>query len=497
MKQHYLSKSDYLKYQTCPAYLWLWKNNRDVVPQDNPEDVEHRIEQGNEVESYARLLFPDGVLVTEKYQAAKYQTEELVAKGEATIFQATVITGENLLAMADVLEKDEKTGKWTIYEVKSTTEVKKEHVFDTAFQKAAFSRGGYEIEKVNVIRLNKEYVRHGKIDPEKLFVIENVDEKIAEIYDQVCLQLDDALGYIHREDEPKSCNCQIKPRSGHCPTFKHFHPEVPDYSVFNLTRISGKKLANLVDLDIYQVHEVPDDFELTENQKNQVLVAKLKEPIIYPEKIREELAKLKFPLYFLDYETISTAVPMFDGCTPYQQVPFQYSLHVMNSIDDPETKLVHREFLARKQDGLPVEKLLAQMAEDIKLDGGHVIVWNKSFEMSRNNEMGKMFPKYANFLEDVNGRVYDLMEIFSKQLHVHPGFLGKTSIKYVLPVLVPQLSYKELEIQNGGIACLRWYEMVTKDMAPEDAEKIYQNLLTYCHLDTLAMYKIYEHLMEV
>jgi hypothetical protein len=106
-----------------------------------------------------------------------------------------------------------------------------------------------------------------------------------------------------------------------------------------------------------------------------------------------------------------------------------------------------------------------------------------------------MYPEYKKFLDDVNSRVYDLMEIFSKQLHVHPSYLGKTSIKYVLPVLVPQLSYKVLAIQNGAMACLRWYEMVAKEMEKKDAEEIYQNLLTYCGLDTLAMYKIYEHLM--
>jgi hypothetical protein len=239
---------------------------------------------------------------------------------------------------------------------------------------------------------------------------------------------------------------------------------------------------------------VPDDFELTENQKNQVLAAKLGQPIIHDGEIKNELAKLKFPLYFLDYETISTAIPMFDGTKPYQQVCFQYSLHVLNKPEDGEEEMIHREFLAKEEDGNPVPKLLKQLAEDIG-PTGNVIVWNQSFEMSRNKEMGEMYPEYKKFLLDVNERVYDLMEIFSKQLHVHPEFLGKTSIKYVLPVLVPELSYKNLEIQNGGMACLRWYEMVAKEMPKEDAEAIYKNLLIYCGLDTLALYKIYEHLI--
>lgn len=495
-KKHYLSKSDFLKYQTCPQYLWLWKNKKEVVPQDNPEDIEHRIEQGNIVEGYARELFPEGVLAEGKFAEAKINTERLIKEGRTTIFQATVVTDDNLLAMADILKRT-PDGKWVIYEVKSSTtdeglKVKKEHILDTAFQKAAFIRAGFEIDHVEVIYLDKEYVRHGNIRPDNLFIKINIDEKVNEILDDVQLQLSDALDYIHKEEEPKTCNCRLKTRSQHCPTFRYFNPDVPDYSVFNLTRVNNKKLGMLVDMDILHIHEIPDDFQLTEKQQNQVTCAKLQQPIIFPKEIKDELNKLKFPLYFLDYETLSTAIPMYDGCHPYQQVCFQYSLHIQ---EEPDSELIHKEFLARKEDGNPIPKLLAQMSQEIGPIGS-VIVWNQSFEMSRNKEMAKMYPEYADFLNGVNARVYDLMEIFAKQLHVHPGFLGKTSIKYVLPVLVPELSYKSLEIQNGAIACLRWYEMVAReDFTDLDRETIYQNLLKYCELDTLAMYKIYEHLI--
>jgi hypothetical protein len=467
-----------------------------VVPQDNPEEVEHRLEQGNEVEGYARELFPEGVLAEGKFAEAKLNTERLIKEGKETIFQATVLTEDGLLAMADVLKLDKKSKKWVIYEVKSTTEIKKEHIIDTAFQKAAFRRGGYEIDHVEVIYLNKEYIRHGKIRPKDLFVIDSVEDKISEILEDISLQINDALEYIQREEEPKTCNCRLKPRSQHCPTFAYFNPDVPEYSVFNLTRVSAKKVGQLIDMEILHVHDVPDDFELTDKQKNQVLAAKLQKPIIHPENIREELANLKFPVYFLDYETISTAIPMFDGTKPYQQVCFQYSLHVLNRQEDAEEDMLHTEFLAKKEDGSPISKLLEQMKEDIGPIGS-VVVWNKSFEMSRNTEMGEMYPEYKKFLEDVNSRVYDLMDIFTKQFHVHPDFLGKTSIKYVLPVLVPELSYKNLEIQNGGMACLRWYQMVTDKVSQKEATDVYNNLLVYCGLDTLAMYKIYEHLTHI
>jgi hypothetical protein len=246
-------------------------------------------------------------------------------------------------------------------------------------------------------------------------------------------------------------------------------------------------------MEIFHIHDIPDDYKLSEKQRNQVVVAKLGQPLIDPEMIKEELDQLKFPQYYLDYETISTAIPLFDDCKPYQQVPFQYSLHVLRA---PGEELEHFEYLARHGDKNPVPALLAQMKSEI-VDAGSVIVWYKPFETSRNTEMAQMYPEYSDFLNSINSRVYDLMDIFTKQYHVHPLFLGKTSIKYVLPVLVPELSYKEMAIQNGGIACLRWFQMATEIVSQEEGDKIYKNLLKYCELDTLAMYKIYEHLLSL
>ena len=210
--KHHLSKSDFLKYQTCPQYLWLWKNNRDVVPTGNPEDIERRIEQGNEVESYARLLFPEGRLAEGRFKEAQLNTELLLKNKVKIIFQATVITKSGLLAMADVLEVLDN-GRFVIYEVKSTTEIKKEHILDTAFQKAAFSEAGFDIESVRVVYLNKEFRKHGKIRPKELFVIEDINDKINDVYSDVKVQLNDALLYINKKDEPKTCSCVVKTKS--------------------------------------------------------------------------------------------------------------------------------------------------------------------------------------------------------------------------------------------------------------------------------------------
>lgn len=488
----YLSKSDFLKYQCCPSYLWLWKHKPALVPMDEEEAIKHRFEQGNEVETLARQLFPEATLITEKGAKAKETTEKLVTEGVHTIFQATVLTASGLLAMADVIRLNEDNS-WTLFEVKSTNSIKPEHIYDVAFQRLAFQEAGYKISKINVIHLNKDYKRVGAINPENLFLITDVTEKVDKISALIQQQIADAIEVVNAVNEPKTCSCRLKSRSGHCPTFHYFNPDIPEYSVFNISRIGNKNLGVLVDGEIFELSDVPDELKLSVIQKNQVTVAKTNEPIVDKDSITELCSELEYPLYFLDYETVSTALPLFDSCTPFQQLPFQYSLHVKASKD---SELKHYEFLATNTVKAPMADLLASLRASLG-DEGSVIVWHKSFETGRNTEMGNMYPEYREFMAGVNNRIFDLEDIFSKQHYVHHGFKGKSSIKNVLPVLVPEFSYKELDIQNGQIASLRWYEAVTNNAEDNQAKDIFSALLKYCCLDTLAMVKIYDYLMEL
>ncbi|CAN5683277.1 DUF2779 domain-containing protein [soil metagenome] len=489
----YLSKSDFLKYQCCPSYLWLWKFKKEVVPVDDEEEINRRLEQGNEIERYARDLFPSATLVDSHGKKARNETEHLVKDGVKSIFQATVYTEKELLAMADIIVFDDEAQAWTLYEVKSTNSVKQEHIYDLAFQCVAFEDAGYKIGKVAVIHLNKIYVRSATVNPDDLLTQTDVTEKVEKLLTIIRQQAYDALEVVKQTDEPKKCSCRLKTKSGHCPTFKYLNPDIPEYSVFNISRIGGKNLSVLVDGDIHNVHDVPDDIKLSVGQQNQVAVAKSKEPIINKPAIDELLNELKYPLYFLDYETVSSALPMFVGCTPFQQIPFQYSLHVLR---EPSAELEHYEYLGRDSVVPPMPELLASLQSHIG-DTGSVIVWYKVFEKGRNTEMSKAFPEYAEFLESVNDRVFDLMDIFSKQHYVHHDFKGSSSIKYVLPVLVPEFSYKEMDIQNGLVASIRWYDAVMGVVDKEQAEKTFDALLKYCCLDTLAMVKIYEYLKKL
>lgn len=489
----YLSKTDYVKkYTICPSYLWLSKYKPDVVPTDEEEVIKQRLEQGNEIERYARLLFPEGLLIESRSSKAKLDTESAVRNGVTTIFQATVITDSGLLAMADVIKKDPETDKWVLYEVKSTNSVKKEHVLDLTFQRVAFEDAGYMISKIKIIYLNKEYERQVKIEPTKLLLEKDVTTETDELVDVVRAQTKEAIEWLKRKDEPKTCSCRLNSRSKHCPTFHYLNPDIPEYSVFNISRIGGKKLGVLIDGDILHVHDVPEDIKLSLIQQNQVDVAKTKQPKIDRKAIADLLRELEFPLYFLDYETVSTALPVFLKCHPYQQIPFQYSLHVLH---EPNGQLEHYEYLAKDTNELPANDLLKALSKQID-EIGTVITWNKSFESARNREMAAQYPEFKKFMDGINDRIFDLMDIFSKQHYVHHKFKGSNSIKKVLPVLVDGFSYDELDISNGQAAALKWYEAVTSN-DKKLAEATFKSLLEYCKLDTLAMVEIYKVLAKI
>jgi hypothetical protein len=288
------------------------------------------------------------------------------------------------------------------------------------------------------------------------------------------------------------CQCIYKGRSAHCTTFRHSHGHVPGYSVHDLTYIgkSKKKLAALVDAGVFDLDDVPEDFELSSNQRLQVSAHQRREPLIDHIAVAKELGALQYPLYFLDYETYPAAIPLFDGFKPYQQIVFQFSLHV---VKDPNVEPEHFEYI-HESNSDPSVALACKMKECIG-GSGTVIAWHKSFERDRSAELGNRCPEYKEFFADINRRLYDLEDIFAHRHYVHPEFRGRSSIKKVLPVLVPELSYKELTIQGGGSAMQAWFDAIFGSMSDIEKQKIFTDLKTYCGLDTYAMYAIWKVLV--
>jgi hypothetical protein len=236
---------------------------------------------------------------------------------------------------------------------------------------------------------------------------------------------------------------------------------------------------------------VPDDVKLGEAQANQVRVHKSVRPIINHEAIGSALSEYTYPLYFFDYETYGATIPAFDGFSPYQRIPFQFSLHVLRRAGEP---LEHFEFL-QEECSDPTRRVAKLLGEHID-PRGSVVVWYAPFERGVNEEIAKRRTEYAHLMERINRQIVDLREIFSKQYYVHPDFRGSTSIKAVLPVLCPELSFERLVIREGATASKQWWEMVSGNGDPKKRREIADALRAYCKLDTYAMYAIWRVLQD-
>lgn len=470
-----LTKTAYLSYLTCPQEFWL--DYHDPEPAGEPLTLEHEHlrQQGYEVERLVRRL-------------ARFQSNE----NFAVDFQRTFQTSE-FLARSDVAVTHKETGVIDIYEIKAAASIKDEHLDDVAFQKMVAGLSGSTVGSCFVITMNGEYVRQGDIDAEQLFTITLVDDEISKRMPATEQQTRDAIAYLDSVPVPSLVDYCMENKLS-CRFIKLHFPDLPDYTVFDIAYLKHDKRRELLMRDIVDIRDVPEDFKLSDKQQIQIAAAKSGEILIDREKIAQEIDSWEYPLHFLDYETFAYAVPQFDGVKPFQQMCFQYSLHTQ---ERPGSEIKHSYFLSHGNDD-PPRAMAARLQQDLSGGIGTVFVWYEGFEKTRNSEMAAMFPEFSAFFEEVNAHTYDLMKIFADSLYVHPEFKGKTSIKKVLPVLVPELSYSDLGIGDGMTASISWYRAATWDTMDEAArEKIFSDLEKYCELDTLAMVRIFERLVDL
>ena len=495
-----ISKSTFLQYQICPKDTWLRLHKPEVVDTFTLTEFEkHLLEQGNEVEMCARQLFPGAVLVSATGDAAVEETRRLMAGDIDAIFQATFLA-DGFFIKCDVLKRGAAPGTWDVFEIKGTNSMKegsedRDHISDLTFQKHVLKLAGVTVGRANIMHLNKAYVRAGGLDLQELFTVADSTEQIDELSAGLLQEMHAAREYLNKKDEPNvGCDCHLSGRSRHCRTFAYSHPEIPAYSVHDIVRIgqSKKKLEYFMDERIFVIDDVPDDYKLGDAQQLQVRAHKKQQPIIDHDAIAEVLRAYTFPLHFFDYETFSPAMPAFDGYSPYKRIPFQFSLHTLRDLkSEPE----HVEFLhlERSDPTRAVAELL-----DKQIDPkGSVIVWYAPFERGVNKEIGERLGAYAGRMERINGQVRDLRDIFSKQHYVHPEFQGSTSIKDVMPVLAPKLSYGGLVIKDGTTASEQWWTMTAVETKASERAAIADALRAYCKLDSFAMYVIWRKLHQI
>ena len=494
-----LTKTDYLIYKDCAKNAWLKVHKPDIYF-SKPLSAfdEGIIETGNEVDVLARDLFPGGVLVEDRNGTA--ETSALIKSKTPIIYQPVFET--NLYKMiSDILVWNKDTKAYDLYEVKASNSGEnksandKLYTSDIAFQYILLKELNIPISRLYLLRLNYDYSRGEELELDKLFSKEDFTESVLEIAGNLKEDMKIAQEFIAQKDEPPgSCKCITRGRSAHCTTFSYSNPDIPDYSVHDISRIgqSKKKLTELIDSSIFSIQDVPKEFELSEKQRNQVDATQSGKTFINKYEINNFLNTISYPISFLDYETFPAAVPRFTGYNSYQQIPFQFSLHIAHKDkDEPE----HKEHIFTENKN-PDESFILALKNHVP-NNGSVVVWSKVFEMGRNKDLATRNPEHREFLESLNSRIIDLMDIFSNQYFIHPGFKGKTSIKYILPVLAPELSYKVLDIQEGATASNTWDKIVKGEYNKEEALEKIEHLKIYCKLDTYAMYAIWKYLKKI
>ena len=481
-----LTKTDFKYFLDCPESLWLLKNKPEKYPKGEFSLFAQKlIKEGYEVEAFAKQLFKNGLDLPE--HGSPKQTKQALTETFNVYFQPSFVTNKDVFARIDILERL-TDDTWHIYEVKSSTSIKKDRkhrqIEDACFQKYVLTECGYQVSKVSIIHLNKEYIKQGNIVPNELLEIADVTDALDGIYSSVINQINSASNFISKEIINETiCSCKYKTRSNHCDAFKYFNTTIAEYSIYEIARISEKKVGLLVDNEQLAIIDIPSDFELNVNQQTQVESVKQELPIIHQANIKRELDKLKFPLHFIDYETYASAIPRLDGLSPHKHLTFQVSIHTLteNGI------LTHFEYLL---DAMEMPTDMLQAMQNFTRNTGTFISWHASFEIGRNKDLIDWLPQFANYLTYINEHTFDLETIFKKD-YIDYRFHGSSSIKKVQPIIAPHLSYSELDINNGTMALDTWGRMVMNKDFNEGVLQTRKNLWEYCKLDTLAMVEIY------
>jgi len=487
-----LSKSTFIRGLQCEKSLYLYKHHYNLKD-STPSSLQAVFDQGTNIGILAQDLFPNGADASPenhfKMVESVEKTLNFISKGESIIYEATFLYN-NVLAALDILVKD-KEG-WKAYEVKSSTKVSETYIKDAAIQYYTITNSGIDLKDISIVHINNQYTKDGELDIHQLFTIESVYDQVLEFLPRIPNEVRRLKNVIESPETPNvdignHCSdpydCDFK---GTC--WKH----IPDYSVFNISRLNKDKKFDLYHQGVITL----DDIDLSKTVLNPNQVLQVQSEVngtthIDIEEIRNFTNGLKYPLYYLDFETIGPAVPKYNGSRPYQQLVFQYSLHIQET---STSKLEHREYLADATKD-PRIGFIEQLIQDYGTSGD-IIVYNIGFERGKLNDLIDVFPEYSNELRGIVNRLKDLMVPFQQKWYYTPEMRGSYSIKYVLPALVPELSYNDLDIKEGGTASNTFLSMVNETFEG-DVEKTRRQLLEYCELDTFAMVKILEKLLQV
>ena len=482
-RKYYLSKSTFLKGLQCEKALYFHKHHYKL--KDEITETQQAIfDQGNSVGELAHQLFPGGINcqpeVFYEYNKALASTKQALDHGRPVIYEAAFFFN-GVFVYADILVEDEEG--WKVYEVKSSTSVKEVNIQDAALQSYVIEQNGIKLKDVCIVHLDNTYERDGELQVEALFTKTSVLSEIKTLSPRIPKEIERLKAVIDRKTLPEKSIGAHCSSPYTCDFMGQCWGHIPEDSIFDVGNLRTKKKFELYDQGIVLIKDIPDAFELSDKQRMQVEGVKNNTSYVDSMRLNQFLDALHGPLYFLDFETMGSGVPLFDRTRPYQQIPFQYSLHVQDT-----DQIKHFEFLAETDGTDPRISFIKQLILDCRSEGD-ILVYNISFEQSKIEELIQAFPGYQVPLEGIIRRLKDLMIPFQKGWYYTPEMKGSYSIKQVLPALVPELSYKQLNINEGGTASTTFAAMANGTF-DGGFEQTRIDLLEYCKMDTYAMVEI-------
>jgi len=487
-----LSKTKLLRGYRCLKCIYLTIHRPALEAPITPE-TQALFDQGNRVGASARDFFPGGVLVDNlpwDFSGALAKTRDLIAKGTEIIYEAA-FEYMGCYARADILQFSSQSKRWRIIEVKSTTKVKPEHIDDVGLQAWIMAKSGLPIEQINIAYLNPE-CRYP--DLSQLFNIQDVTAEIRATYLSIQPNIANIFATLRNKNVP---DVDIGPHClepNPCGFTKHCWQEkqIPEFSVLNMPGLHTHKWDLYYDgiINVDDPH-LADKVALNTLQERIIEVYKTKQRFVDKEAIQQILSSWQFPLIFLDFETINPAIPRYENCGPYHQVPFQFSVHIWK---EPQAEILHKEFLHdTESDPRPtlIPALLEACGEE-----GHIVAYYSKFESARIEELARFAPSYSEVLQSLLTRIVDPLPIFRQ--HVYDDkFEGSFSLKSVAPALLgDEQSYDNMMIANGNDAQRAFDELISPDISAEKKALLYQAMLEYCQKDTYMMVLLVKWLYE-
>jgi len=475
-----LSKSRFVRGLQCHKALYLQMHSPELVDPVSPSQ-EAVFQAGFEVGELAQGLFPGGAFIP--YDAGDYdgqiaRTKAEMDKGTKVLYEAA-FSYDGVFVKVDILRRG--PDGWEMYEVKSAASLKDYHVSDVAVQYYVLKGAGLALSGAYLVHINSSYVRSGDIEPDKLFTIKDLTDTVKNMGDSVKEEIQNMRDMLKGEmpaiDIGPYCSSPFD-----CDFCGHCWQNIPEDSVFDLCQ-KGVNPFELYAKGIVRMRDIPLEI-LNYKQGQQVECFIDKKEFVDTDSLKGFLASLRYPLYFLDFETYMVAIPLYDGTSPYQQVPYQYSLHYL---EQEGVEPGHYEFLADPNVD-PREEIAANLCRQIP-DNACILAFYARFEINRLRELAATFPRYKEKLERIIDNTIDLAIPFEQRQVYHWEMYGSFSQKVILPLLVPELRYDGMEVADGMMAMDAYYAMcASKD--PQEIAGIRSNLLKYCALDTLGMVRI-------